>query len=334
VVSCYVIAEAGVNHNGDLNTALDLVAAAAAAGADAVKFQTFQASEIAISDAPKAAYQAERDQESSNQREMLRRLELDAAAHRTLAARCAELGIDFLSSPFGLRDLQLILDSGVHSIKLGSGEITNLPLLHAAGSSGRPVFLSTGMSSLGEVAAAVEVLKRAGARITLLHCLSAYPAPPEEINLRAIGALADAFNLPVGFSDHSLGIGIAVAAAALGATVIEKHLTLDRTLPGPDHAASLEPDEFGIMVREIRNVVAALGDGIKRVMASEEANRVVSRKSIVAARDLVAGELLSGDSLTTKRPGTGLSPMVIDQVLGNRLKHDVAADTLLSWLDF
>jgi N-acetylneuraminate synthase/N,N'-diacetyllegionaminate synthase len=333
-VSCYVIAEAGVNHNGDLNTALGLVEAAAAAGADAVKFQTFQAAEIAVSDAPKAAYQAERDKESSNQREMLRRLELDAAAHRTLSARCVELGIDFLSSPFGLRDLRLILDSGVHAIKLGSGEITNLPLLQAAGSSHLPVFLSTGMSSLGEVAVAVEVLKKAGAEITLMHCLSAYPAPPGEINLRAIGALADTFHVPVGFSDHSLGIGIAIAAAALGATVIEKHLTLDRTLPGPDHAASLEPAEFAVMVREIRNVVAALGDGIKRVMPSEEANRAVSRKSIVAARDLVAGELLAPDSLTTKRPGTGLSPMVIDQVLGNRLKHDVEADTLLSWSDF
>ena len=333
-MSCYVIAEAGVNHNGDVDTALALVAAAAAAGADAVKFQTFQASEIAVRDAPKAAYQSERDKESSNQREMLRRLELDAAAHQVLGARCVELGIDFLSSPFGLRDLQLILDAGVHAIKLGSGEITNLPLLEAAGGSGLPVFLSTGMSSLGEVAIAVDVLKRVGARVTLLHCLSAYPAPPDEINLRAIGALSDAFQLPVGFSDHSLGIGISVAAAALGATVIEKHLTLDRTLPGPDHAASLEPDEFGRMVKEIRGVVAALGDGIKRVMPSEEANRAVSRKSIVAARDLAAGEVLSRDSVTTKRPGTGLSPMVIDQVLGNRLKHDVAADTLLSWSDF
>jgi len=334
VVSCYVIAEAGVNHNGDLNTALGLVAAAAAAGADAVKFQTFQASEIAISDAPKAAYQAERDKESSNQREMLRRLELDAAAHRALSARCVERGIDFLSSPFGLRDLQLILDSGVHAIKLGSGEITNLPLLQAAGRSGLPVYLSTGMSSLGEVAIAVEALKKAGARVTLMHCLSAYPAPPEEINLRAMDALADAFQVPVGFSDHTLGIGIAIAAAARGATVIEKHLTLDRTLPGPDHAASLEPEEFAVMVREIRHVAAALGDGVKRVMPSEAANRAVSRKSIVAARDLAAGELLSRDSLTTKRPGTGLSPMVIDQVLGLRLKHDVRADTLLSWSDF
>ena len=167
-----------------------------------------------------------------------------------------------------------------------------------------------------------------------MHCLSAYPAPPEEINLRAMDALADAFQVPVGFSDHTLGIGIAIAAAARGATVIEKHLTLDRTLPGPDHAASLEPEEFAVMVREIRHVAAALGDGVKRVMPSEAANRAVSRKSIVAARDLAAGELLSRDSLTTKRPGTGLSPMVIDQVLGLRLKHDIRADTLLSWSDF
>lgn len=333
-MSCYVIAEAGVNHNGNLTTALGLVAAAAEAGADAVKFQTFQASEIAVSDAPKAAYQEERDTASSNQREMLRRLELDAAAHQSLAARCVELGIDFLSSPFGLRDLQLILDSGVHAVKLGSGEITNLPLLQAAGRCGLPVFLSTGMSSLGDVAVAVDVLRASGASVTLMHCLSAYPAPPEEINLRAIGSLADAFHVPVGFSDHSLGVGIAIAAAALGATVIEKHLTLDRTLPGPDHAASLEPGEFAVMVREIRNVVAALGDGVKRVMPSEAPNRAVARKSIVAARDLVAGELLSSDSLTTKRPGTGLSPMVLDQVLGHRLRHDVPADTLLSWSDF
>lgn len=332
MVRCFVIAEAGVNHNGQLDMALQLVAAARAAGADAVKFQTFRAADIATVDARKAAYQSARAPKSRTQREMLSQLELDANAHRTIARHCADAGIDFMSSPFGVADLELLLDVGITSIKIGSGEITNLPLLRAAAAAAKPVYQSTGMSTLGEVADAITAFG-APARLTLLHCLSAYPAPVTEVNLRAMRGMTQLFGVPVGFSDHTTGTSIAIAAAALGATVIEKHLTLDRALPGPDHAASLEPNEFGQMVAGIREVESALGDGVKRVMPSERENREIARKSVVVRRAMHAGETLTADSLTTKRPGSGISPMLIDEFIGRRLRRDVAADSLLSWTD-
>lgn len=332
-MNCFVIAEAGVNHNGRLEMALELVDAAARAGADAVKFQTFRATEIATADAPKAAYQSERAPESQTQREMLSRLELSDEAHRTIARRCRDAGIAFMSSPFGVPDLELLLDVGVGAIKIGSGEITNLPLLRAAAGSGRPVYLSTGMSSFGEAADAVAVFGAAREGLTLLHCLSSYPAPVHEVNLRVMHAMSTTLRVPVGFSDHTLGTSIPIAAAALGAPVIEKHLTLDRELPGPDHAASLQPDEFQQMVSGIRDVQAALGDGVKRVMPSERENREIARKSIVARRRLGVGEVIAAESLTTKRPGSGVSPMCMDEFIGKRLTREVPADAMLAWTD-
>jgi len=328
----FIIAEAGVNHNGSLDLALRLADAAKASGADAVKFQTFRADLIATRSAHKAPYQERTTAHAESQFEMLQRLELDAAAHRRLIDHCRQIGIQFLSSPFDAQSADLLATMDVPLYKVPSGEITNLPFLQHLARKGRPLILSTGMSTLGEVEEAVNVLQAAGAsKLTLLHCVTEYPAPYAEVNLRAMHTLRSAFGLPVGYSDHAPGIDIAIAAVALGAEVIEKHLTLDRSLPGPDHAASLEPSELQQMVVAIRHVEAALGTGIKAPAPCELPNLWVARKSVVAARLLPAGHQLRIGDLDIKRPGNGLAPKLLPELIGRTLRAGLAKDEIISW---
>lgn len=325
----YVIAEAGVNHNGSLDTALRMVDEAARAGADAVKFQTFRAESLAAIAAPKAAYQQETTDETESQLEMLRRLELDEAAHRALVERCDEEGVEFLSTPFDLESADMLARLGLKTFKLPSGSVTDLPLLRKVGSLGVRILLSTGMATIAEVTAAVDALVAAGTSrddITVLHCTTEYPTPPADVNLRAMWTLADVLGTRVGYSDHTEGISVSIAAVALGAAVIEKHFTLDRSMEGPDHRASLEPVELTEMIAAIRVVEQALGDGAKRPTFGEIENAAAARKSIVAARPIVAGEVFSEDNLTTKRPGTGLSPMLWDDVIGKTAPRDFRQD--------
>lgn len=331
---CFIIAEAGVNHNGSVAAARQLVAAAAEAGADAVKFQTFSAARLATRHAPKAPYQR-REGEDESQLEMLARLELPADAHRELADYAAQRGIRFLSSAFGEEDVDLLDELDVCAIKFGSGELTNLPLLRHAAETGRPLIVSTGAAWLHEVAVSVDALRQAhcGA-LALLHCVSSYPAEPADANLRALDTLRNAFGVEVGFSDHTLGMEASLAAVARGARLIERHFTLSRAQPGPDHAASLEPAELRQFVESIRRVEAALGDGIKRPLASEESVRQVARRSLVAAEDLPAGTVLAPKHLVCKRPGTGICPTRLDDVLGLRLARPLHADEILTWSHF
>lgn len=329
-----VIAEAGVNHNGDMAMARALIDAAADAGADLVKFQTFSADRLVTGTARKADYQAANTASDESQHEMLRRLELTGKMHAALIAHAAQRGIEFFSTAFDLQSLDYLMGLGMPRIKVPSGEITNLPYLRQVGAFSKQVILSTGMSNLGDIEAALSVLEQAGTprqQIIVLHCNTEYPVPMNEVNLRAMQSIALAFGVQVGFSDHTEGIEIAIAAVALGARVIEKHFTLDRELPGPDHRASIEPDELARMVRSIRNVERALGDGVKRPSASEERNRPIARKSLVAARAIRAGEILCEENLTAKRPGTGISPMRLDEVLGRKASRDFAVDELIEW---
>jgi N,N'-diacetyllegionaminate synthase len=329
----FIIAEAGVNHNGRLDLARQLVEAAASAGADAVKFQTFRADALVGERVPKAPYQQQSGDPAQSQYRMIQALELDLAAHRELFALCRQRDILFLSSPFDLESAEMLYDLGVGIIKIASGEITNLPLLRTIGRMGKGIILSTGMASLDEIHDAMEILVRAGAEsrgIVLLHCVTAYPTPFRDANLRAISTLQAAFpDHCIGYSDHTLGIEASIAAVALGAGTIEKHLTLDRKMTGPDHKASLEPQEFRSMVEAIRNVEPALGDGIKRPAPSEMENMAVARKSIVAARAIRKGETFSEDNLTVKRPGTGMSPMAWDTVIGRKAERDYRKDECL-----
>lgn len=331
---CLVIAEAGVNHNGDPGRAAEMVRAAARAGADAVKFQTFRAEALVTAGAPKAAYQARNTGGAGGQLEMLRALELGREALFRLQAVCREEGILFLSSPFDLESARLLADLGVPAFKVGSGELTNLPFLRELGRLGRPMILSTGMADLGEVLEACEALRSAGdPPVALLHCVSAYPAPPADYNLRAMATLESATGCPSGLSDHAPGWHVSLGAVALGARILEKHFTLDRALPGPDHAASLEPEELALMVRQVRELEASLGDGVKRPAASELDTRQAARKSIVAARALEAGGRIAAGDLACKRPGTGLSPARLDEVIGRRLLRGLAPDDLLDLSD-
>jgi N-acetylneuraminate synthase/N,N'-diacetyllegionaminate synthase len=328
----FVIAEAGVNHNGDLELARRLIDAAAAAGADAVKFQTFRTDALVSAAAPKARYQLETTGGAESQRGMLTRLELSAEAHAGLREHATRRGLVFFSTPFDEDSADLLDRLGVEVLKVPSGEVTNLPLVRHVAAKGRPVLLSTGMSTLDEVAAAVETIRAAGdPPLAILHCVSAYPAPAEDTNLRAMDTLRARFGCPVGLSDHSLGLEIALAAVARGAAALEKHLTLDRALPGPDHRASLEPAQFAALVRGVRTVEAALGDGDKRPMPSELDTRAVARRSLVAARALPAGHRLVRADVAIKRPGTGIPPAELSRVLGRRLSRAVAADDLLDW---
>ncbi|MGA8741795.1 MAG: N-acetylneuraminate synthase [Terracidiphilus sp.] len=328
----FIIAEAGVNHNGSLDLALSLIDAAKAAGADAVKFQTFRADNLATATAHKAAYQERTTSNEETQFQMLKRLELDAEAHERLIEHCRTVGIQFLSSPFDIESADLLEQMDVPLYKIPSGEITNLPYLRHIGRKGKPVILSTGMSTLVEVEEGVQALRESGGKdITLLHCVTEYPAPFDEINLRAMHTLHTAFGLPVGYSDHTPGTEIAIAAVALGAVVIEKHFTLDRNLPGPDHAASLEPSELKQMVSAIRHVESALGNGIKTPAKCEIPNMSVARKSLVASRTLQAGHKLEPDDLAIKRPGNGIAPRQQPDLIGRTLRCDVQKDDLLRW---
>jgi N-acetylneuraminate synthase len=334
----FIIAEAGVNHNGSLEMALKLVEAARDAGADAVKFQTFRAGDVVTPAAPTADYQRSNTGET-NQFDMIRKLELDEAAHRQLAAHAAALGIEFFSTPFGEDAIDLLARIGVRRLKLPSGEITNKPLLQRAAATGLPLILSTGMSTLDEVQRAIawigEARSRAGVapreNLSVLHCCSAYPAPAEALNLRAIRTLAEATGLPVGYSDHSRGLEAALAAVALGATVIEKHLTLDNHLPGPDHIASSEPQDFAAMVRAIRSVETMLGDGVKQPQPVERNTLAVARRSVVVTRALPQGHVLAASDLALRRPGTGIAPEHLADLAGRRLAQPLAADTTLDW---
>jgi N,N'-diacetyllegionaminate synthase len=324
-----MIAEVGVNHDGDLATALELVEAAAAAGAEAVKFQTFDSAALTTPAADLAAYQRERAGEVAGQREMLEALELTADEFRAVAQRCRERGVLFLSTPFDLGSAELLAQLGVPAFKVGSGELTNLPFLRALSEYGLPLLVSTGMATLEEVAAAVRVITAGQAPLVLLHCVSSYPAPPQEANLRAITTLREAFGVPVGYSDHCLGSEVTMAAVARDACVIERHLTLDRNRPGPDHAASMEPGELAELVRRIREVEASLGTGEKTPQPSESDTRRVARRSLVAARPLAAGETLTAESLASKRPGDGIAPGRLEEMLGRRLRRALVADAQL-----
>jgi N,N'-diacetyllegionaminate synthase len=331
-MSVLVIAEAGVNHNGDMDVARKLIDAAADAGADVVKFQTFRADRLVTRGAPKADYQRVTSGASESQFEMLRRLELSDDMHRRLIAHCAARRIRFMSTGFDEDSVRMLVGLGMDQLKIPSGEITNLPYLRCVGGFAKQVLLSTGMSTLDEVGAALDALIAAGTqrdRVTLLHCNSEYPTPMRDVNLRAMATLREAFGVAVGFSDHTQGIEVPIAAVARGATVIEKHFTLDRQMPGPDHQASLEPAELRAMVLAIRNIEQALGDGTKRVTESEARNRPIARKSIVAARPIRAGERLDATNLAVKRPGTGISPMAWDTVVGRTAARDFQADELI-----
>lgn len=327
-----IIAEAGVNHNGDLELAKQLVDAATEADADLVKFQTFSAERFVTQSAPKADYQTRTTEQTESQFNMLRRVELTHEMHEVLLAHCRDRGIGFFSTGFDTQSLDYLAGLGAERFKVPSGEITNLPYLRHIGGFGKPVIVSTGMATLGEIEDALEALESAGtprARITVLHCNTEYPTPMVGVNLRAMTRIRDAFGVAVGYSDHTLGIEVPIAAVALGATVIEKHLTLDRNLPGPDHKASLEPDEFAAMVRAIRNIEQALGDGIKRPSPSESGNRSIARKSLVASTKIRAGEAFTPENVTAKRPGTGMSPMRWDEVMGRVATRDYARDELI-----
>jgi len=328
-----IIAEAGVNHNGDINIAMELIDAASKAGADLVKFQTFSADRQVTRTATKAQYQINTTGGTESQYSMLKRLELDEAMHLKLIAHCKQRSIGFFSTGFDIESLYLLRKLGQTRFKIPSGEITNLPYLRLLGSWNCPLILSTGMATIDEIAAALQVLQTAGTNldaITVLHCTTEYPAPMAEVNLRAMTSIAKTFGVKVGYSDHTNGIEVAIAAVAMGATVIEKHFTLDRNLPGPDHQASLEPQELSAMVNSIRNIEMALGDGVKRVTPSEAKNAAVARKSIVALRSICRGELFGEHNLTIKRPGTGLSPMHWDDIIGTVSARDFSTDELIS----
>jgi len=327
-----VIAEAGVNHNGSLQTAKKLVDVAAEAGADMVKFQTFSADRLVTISADKAEYQNQTSDASESQYAMISKLELSRGMNEELIAHCNQCNIEFFSTGFDTLSIDMLVELGLEQFKIPSGEITNLPYLRHIGNYGKPVIISTGMSTLGEIEAALEILETAGTprnQITVLHSNTEYPTPMEDVNLKSMLTIGEAFGVAVGYSDHTLGIEIPIAAVALGATVIEKHFTLDRNLPGPDHQASLEPAELKAMVTAIRNIEVALGDGIKRPSPSEIKNRKIVRKSIVAACNISAGDVFRESNLTVKRPGSGISPMRIEEVLGRISPRDIDIDELI-----
>ncbi|RYZ05805.1 MAG: N-acetylneuraminate synthase [Comamonadaceae bacterium] len=332
----FVIAEAGVNHNGDLALARRLCEAARDAGADAVKFQTFRAEDLVVRGAPTAAYQ-QRETGESDQFEMLRKLELSADQHCHLKAHCDALGIEFFSTPFSLPAVDLLVGLGVRRLKMPSGELTHRALVEHASATGLPLLISTGMATLDEARTALGWADAArGSRegLVLMHCTSAYPASDEALNLAAIPSMARDLGVPIGYSDHSLGIEAALAAVALGAVAVEKHLTLDRSMPGPDHSASLEVAAFGEMVRGIRRIEAMRGDGVKAPRPEERDAARVARRSVVAAVDIPAGTRVAPGMLACRRPATGIAPADQDQVVGRRAKRALPAGTVLQWDQF
>jgi sialic acid synthase SpsE len=327
----YVVAEAGVNHDGIVERALELVDAAADTGADAVKFQVFDVDRLVAEGTEKAEYQRRANGGSESQDAMLRRLQLGRSDFEAIAERAAARGIAFLATPFDEESVDLLVELGVPAIKIASPDLVNLPLVEYAARTGLPVVLSTGMADLDESRAAVAAAQAAGATdLVVLHCVSAYPARPQDANLAAMATLARELDVPVGFSDHTLGTAVAVAAAALGACLIEKHLTLDRTAPGPDHAASLEPQELADMVLACRTASEAIGDGVKRPVAAELENISVTRRSVAAADDLPAGSVLTRSSLVALRPGTGIPAASLESLVGRTLARAVPRFTLLA----
>lgn len=329
-----IIAEAGVNHNGDISLAKQLIDVAAEAGADLVKFQTFNADRLVTRTAKKANYQKQTTDIAESQHEMLSRLELTEAKHLELIDHCKVRNIGFLSTGFDVESIAFLESLDLECFKVPSGEITNLPYLRFIGALDRKVILSTGMSTLGEIEAALDVLERAGtsrAKITILHCTTEYPAPMVDVNLRAMQSIREAFGVAVGYSDHTQGIEVAIAAVAMGATVIEKHFTLDRNLPGPDHQASLEPEELMAMVVAIRNIELALGSGVKSLTPSEARNKIAARKSLVARNDIRLGEIFTAENITVKRPGSGISPMRLDEVIGKVATRNFYVDDLIDF---
>lgn len=327
----YVIAEVGVNHNGDIKLARQLIDVAVESGADAVKFQTFKSEKLVSKQAAKAAYQIKNTDNDDTQYEMLKKLELSFDDFKELKTYCEEKGIEFLSTPFDEESANFLCEIGVHALKIGSGDLTNIPFLEHLSRFNIPILLSTGMGTLSEVEEALEAL--GGNDVAILHCTSNYPSPVEDVNLQVIATLAKAFNKPIGYSDHTEGNEITFASVAMGAKIIEKHFTLDRSLPGPDHQASITPEELRVLVRGIRNIEAAFGDGVKRCMPSEENTKSVARKSLVAAKDLTPGEILTESNLEIKRPGTGVPPKYFSKLLGKQVKRSVDRDQVLSWED-
>ena len=330
-MSILIIAEAGVNHNGSLERAKEMALAAKNAGADIVKYQTAVPEQVVSRFAEKAEYQKQQTGSEESQLEMIKKIHFGFEEHRRLKAYCDEIGIRYLSTPFDLDSIDFLATLDMPVWKIPSGEITNLPYLEKVAALKKPLILSTGMSMLSEIEDALAVLEENGCEdVTLLHCNTEYPTPMEDVNLLAMRDLEEQFALPVGFSDHTLGIEADIAAVALGACVIEKHFTLDKTLEGPDHKASLEPDELAAMVRAVRNIEKALGSGEKHVTPSEAKNRPIARKSIVAKRAIAKGETFTAENLTTKRPGDGISPMLWYEVLGQTAKRDFAEDEKIS----
>jgi N,N'-diacetyllegionaminate synthase len=327
-----IIAEAGVNHNGDMGLARKLIDVAASAGADFVKFQTFTADKLVTRNAEKAEYQNNTTGADESQYTMIKKLELTYEMHEVLIEHCKLRDIGFFSTGFDRESIDLLVELGLKSFKIPSGEITNLPYLRHVGGYGKPVILSTGMATMCEIGAALDILMEAGTPlklITVLHCNTEYPTPMTDVNLRAMVTIRDTFDVQVGYSDHTLGIEVSIAAVALGATVIEKHFTLDRNLPGPDHQASIEPEELKAMVTAIHNIEKATGDGVKRPSPSEVKNMPIARKSLVAACNILKGEVFSETNLTIKRPGVGISPMLWDEVLGCTATRNFAPDELI-----
>lgn len=325
-----IIAEAGVNHNGDLITAKKMIEVAKSCGANAVKFQTGKSENVVSRFAIKADYQKDTTNPNESQLDMIKKLELSYDAFRTLQDYCRIIGITFISTPFDLDSIHFLEELDMPFWKIPSGEITNLPYLIEIGKTRRPVVMSTGMSSIDEIKIAIDVLSKYGtSKITLLHCNTAYPTPYEDVNLHAMNTLRETFRLPVGYSDHTNGIEVSIAAAALGAVVIEKHFTLDRTMEGPDHKASLEPSELKQMVQAIRHIEQALGSSEKQPTGSELVNRDIARKSIVAKCGIKAGTVFTEDNITVKRPGNGISPMKWFEVLGQKATRDFVYDELI-----
>jgi len=328
----FIIAEIGVNHNGNLDLAYKLVDAAILAGADAVKFQTAIPDLVATNYAQKADYQKKKSKLGESQLEMIRKIHFPIKTYELIKTYCNDKKTIFLSSAFDLISLDYLENLGLLYHKIPSGEITNLPFLKQIGTYNKPIILSTGMATLGEIEIAIQVLEQAGTtrkKITVLHCTSEYPAPMAEVNLRAMQSISKAFGVAVGYSDHTPGIEVAIASVAMGASIIEKHFTLDHDFSGPDHRASLEPAEFKKMVSAIRNIEIALGDGIKCPTFGEIKNKLLVRKSLVASRLIKAGETFTTENLTSKRPGTGISPMHLDEVVGKKASHDFLEDELI-----
>ena len=328
----FIIAEAGVNHNGNIDLAYKMVDEAVKSGADAVKFQTAVPELVMTEYATKADYQITNTGESGSQIEMAKKIHLPLEAYKDLKAYCEKKGIMFLSTPFDMKSLELLISFNMFCMKIPSGEITNYPYLRRIGELNTNVIISTGMATLADIEACLNLIISSGTereKITLLHCTTEYPAPFEDVNLKAMLTLRDAFHVKVGYSDHTPGIEISVAAAAIGAVVIEKHFTLDKTMEGPDHVASLEPHELTEMVKAIRNVDLSMGDGIKAVASSEGKNMVIARKSILAAREIKEGEIFSEDNLIVKRPGSGINPMRWNEVVGMKAKRNFSKDELI-----